>query len=396
MSKLREKFEEKGRLLKLLREAVNDEENFDQVKVDKINDDIQALDKDIRAIETAQKLILDNEKVEKPEEKKDEKPDVRAIMDQFVRTGDFGKSEKGRIRTLELRANQFYVGTDNKGGYLVPDEIGNIIANAQAFVGGLITPGLATWIRTSTGRQIDFPTVDDTSTKAVPISEKTDLTAGTDVTFGVASLNFYKFTTKFVKVSNELLQDAAFDVVSWLTNLLFERMYRGLNQYFTTGTGSSQPYGIHAISSEGEGATKNAITRTDIVNLIYSVDRAYRDNATFMMNDSTVKAIRALYVGSADANPLWQDGMQAGEPARLEGYPIVVNNEVEEIAPTHSSVYFGDFSKFYIGEALPMKLIRVDELYAGTDEVGFNVLGRWASNLVAADNPIKHIRHATT
>ena len=396
MSKLKEKFEEKGRLLKLLREAVNAEE-FEQEKVDKINKDINTLDEDIRAFETAQKLHVDNEKMQEPEKKQEpEKPDVKAVLDKFIRSGEMGNVEGRNKRTIELRANQFYKGTDNKGGYLVPDEIGNIIANAQAFIGGMVTPGLATWIRTATGRKIEFPTVDDTSTKATVIAEKTDLTAGTDVTFGVASLDFYKVTTKFVKVSNELLQDSAFDVVAWLMDLLFQRMYRGLNNYFTVGTGSSQPYGVRAISAAGESAAKRSITRTDIVNLIYSVDRAYRDKAVFMMNDSTVNAIRALYVGSGDARPLWQDAMVAGEPARLEGYPVIVNNEVDDIAPYHSSVYFGDFSKFYIGEALPMKIVRVDELYAGTDEVGFNVLGRYAGNLVAADNPIKHIRHALT
>jgi len=398
---LEKKFEKKGNLLEQLREAVNAEpDKFDQEKVDAINDDIQKLSNEIESIERANKLL--SEKQERVLEKNEdpEKPDNREALNTFLRTGENGLVESGNKnkRALEIRANQFYKGTDNKGGYLVPDEISNVIDSARAYVGGMVTPGVVSWDTVSDGRKIEYPNVDDTSVKAAVIGEKTDMASGTDVTYGISEFDFYKITTKTVKISNELIQDAAFDVVGHVLGLLMERMMRGLNYYFTVGSGSSMPYGIKTLSSEGESATKRGITRADINNLIYSVNRAYRPGGLFQMNDSTIKAIRALYVGSADARPLWQDSMQAGEPALLEGYPVVANPDIEEIHPTYDTVYFGDFKKFQVFEALPMKIIRLDELYAETDEVGFNVLGRWASNKVTYTStyPFKHIHHATT
>ena len=395
---LKKKFEEKGKLLEQLREAVTDE-NFDQVKVDKINEDIQILTGEIETIQRSNKIL--SEKFEDLIEKKDtEKPDNRQILESFMRTGANGMLEdkQGKQKSIEIRANQFYKGTDNKGGYLVPDEIANYIDTAKVFLGGMVTPGLVKWDVVGDGRKIELPNVDDTATKAAVIAEKTTMASGTDVTYGVSTFDFSKITTKTVRVANELIQDGAFDVVGHILEILVDRMYRGLNYYFTVGSGTAMPYGIKNLSSEGESAAKSSITRTDITNLIYSINRAYRQGAVFQMNDSTIKALRVLYIGSTDAGPLWQDSMRDGEPLRLEGYPVIANPDIEEIHPTYDTVYFGDFKKVQVFEALPMKIIRLDELYAETDEVGFNMLGRWACNKTTYTTtyPFKHIHHDTT
>lgn len=396
--------EQKGKLYAQLKEASNvPEKDYDDVAVDKINDEISAVDRKIVSANRANETLAS--KAESFESREQEET-FSESLDSFIRTGGSGESvargEKIFGLTGEKRANQWYKGTDNKGGYLVPNEISKMIVEARAFIGGMITPGLTTEIKTSTGRQIDIPTVDDTSTEASIIGEKTTMATGTDVTYGNDTLDFYKLTTKIVKISNELIQDAAFDVVAHVTGLLFDRMFRGLNNYFTLGTGSSQPYGIQTVSVKGVDAVKRGLTRVNLVDLIYSVDRAYRQGAVFQMDDSTVKVLRKLAVSSDttgdDLKPLWQASMQAGEPDRLEGYPVIVNVKVDEIASYNQPVFFGDFKRYWIAEALPMKLIRLDELYAATDEVGFNVLGRWAGNMPAysGDAPIKHIRNANT
>lgn len=115
-----------------------------------------------------------------------------------------------------------------------------------------------------------------------------------------------------------------------------------------------------------------------------------------MMNDTIVAAIRALDVGSSDARPVWSMSMIAGEPDKLEGHPIVVNNEMEEFQPFANIAFFGDFKNYKIRECLPLKITRVDELFAGTDEVGFNVMQRFAGNQVSGGAPIKSLRCAST
>lgn len=399
---IKEVIEQKGKLLEQLKEAVN-AKDFDQEKVDTINKDINDLDKKKLSLEEANRIL--SEKIEKEVEIEPEKPNFTRDFDDFLRgkTNGNNTEDEGKFRgkpsfTLDERAYQLYKGTDNKGGYLVPDEIGQSIMDAKAYVGGMVTDGVCTWIRTGTGRKIEVPTFDDTATKAAVVAEKTAMTSGSDLTYGTSDLDFYKITSHVLKVSNELLQDAAFNVGAHVQDVLMKRMYRGLNYYFTQGTSGSHPVGINTLSTKGVDATKRTITRTQLSDLVYSVNRAYRTGAKWQMNDTTVGVIRALYVGSTDAGPLWTDSMREGEPNLLEGYPVVVNPDVDDIAPYDRSVFFGDWSRYWIGEALPMKFIRLDELYAESDEVGFVVLGRWAGNLVAytGDAPIKHARHAST
>jgi len=393
---LKEKFEQKGKLLEQLKEAVN-AKDFDQEKVDTVNDEISKIEGEIRSIEKANEFLA--KKVEINGEIKQEAPDFWKTLDTFFRTGENGTVEnrKGTIHSIELRADQLGRVTANKGGSLVPALLGSYIDAARAFIGGMVTPGLTTWERVGTGNTVTFATYDDTSTKAAIVSEAGSLATGTDVTYATDVLTFYKWATSFLAVSNELLQDSVYDVAGHVIGLLMERMYRGLNYHFTQGSGTAMPYGLNSATTKGEDCLARSITRTDIVNLIYSINRAYRSNGTFMCNDSTVKAIRALDIGTADARPLWSMSMQAGEPDRIEGFPLVVNNEVEEFQPYAKIAYFGDFKNYRVLEvANGMTIRRVDELYAETDEVGFNIMGRWAGNLVSGGAPIKHLHCAST
>ena len=401
---LKEKFEQKGKLLEQLKEAVAVKaEDFDQEKVDAINNDLSKVEKEIDSIERANEFLAKKTNING--ELKQEAPEFWNTLETFFRTGENGTSEnrRGTMRYIELppletRADQLGRTTANKGGYFVPSLLGDYIDAARAFIGGMVTPGLLDWQRVGTGNTLTFAKYDDTATKAAVVAEAGSLATGTDITLGTATLTFYKIATSFLAVSNELLQDSVYDVAGEVIGLLMERMYRGLNYYFTLGTGSSMPYGINsACTTVGEYCLARSLTRTDLVNTIYSVNRAYRSNATWMMNDDTVRAIRALDVGSADARPVWSMSMQAGEPDKLEGHPIVVNNEIETFQPFANIAWFGDFKNFKVREvATGMTIRRVDELYAETDEVGFNIMGRWAGNLVSGGTPIKLLRCAST
>jgi len=392
---LKEKFEHKGKLLGQLKEAVN-AKDFDQEKVDTLNEEVSQAEKAIRSIEKANEYLA--AKTNFVEGVKDEAPDFYKTIDAFIRTGENGYSEnkKGTRMAMELRADQLGRVTANKGGSWVPALLGDYIDAAKAFIGGMVTPGLCDWKQVSTGNTQTFATYDDTATKAAIVAEAGSLTTGTDITIGTDVLTFYKWATSFLNVSNELLQDSVYDVAGEVIGLLLERLYRGLNYHFTLGTGSSMPYGINSRATKGEDCLARSITRSNVVDLAYSINRAYRSNGTFMMNDAIVKAIRALDFSSTDARPLWSEHMQAGEPDRLEGFPVVVNNEMEEFQPTANIVFFGDFKNYKIRECLPLKITRVDELFAGTDEVGFNVMQRFAGNQVSGGEPIKLMRCGTS
>ena len=118
-----------------------------------------------------------------------------------------------------------------------------------------------------------------------------------------------------------------------------------LNSYMKT----SDVEGIVTNSAAGvTAASATAVTADEIIDLVHSVDPAYRvGNAAFMMNDSTLAAVRKLKDG--DGNYLWQMGnYQAGVPQNLLGYNVVVNQDMDSIATAKKTILFGDMSYFYV------------------------------------------------
>ena len=126
-------------------------------------------------------------------------------------------------------------------------------------------------------------------------------------------------------------------------------MARIVNSKLITGFGSSDVEGIVTNSAAGvTAASVTAVTADEIIDLVHSVDPAYRvGNAAFMMNGSTLEAVRKLKDG--DGNYLWQMGnYQAGVPQNLLGYNVVINQDMDSIATAKKTILFGDMSYCYV------------------------------------------------
>ena len=294
-----------------------------------------------------------------------------------------------RLRSdIETRAQS--VATNSAGGFLVPTGFIPELEKNLAYYANLRE--VSRVIRTSEGNPIQVPTVDDTTQTGERVAENVAYTAQ-DVTFGQKTLNAYKYTSKLVNASIELVQDSAIDVQGMLGGLLGERIGRIQQTEFTTGTGSSQPEGC--VTSAAAGATAasaTAIAVDDLLNLVHSLDRAFRDNARFMMHDSILLAIRKLK--DSQGRPVFTESYIQGEPDRLLGYPVTINNAmVSTLAATNRSVLFGDFQKgFFIRDALDLQVVRLDERYAELGQVAFVALMRSDSKVVLA-NAIRRLTH---
>lgn len=298
----------------------------------------------------------------------------------------------------EYRANVQAKGTDNLGGYTVPEIMAKEIETALLAYGGVYANSFV--LRTSGGETMNWPTVNDTGNTGKLTAESADMSSGaTALTFGEVNVGAYKFDSDLLVITTELLQDSAFDILGYVSAQLATRIHRILNTYFTTGTGSAQPQGYMTGASKGADFADRLVTRSTILDLIHSVDPAYRQSpqARLCFNDSTLLAIKQLAIGSADASPLWQPSMRDGEPSTIEGYKYFINQDMEDLHPTYKPMAFGDFGKFLIREALPINVIRLVERYAEKGQVGIVLLGRWDSKLLdAGTNPIKFARCATT
>jgi len=268
-------------------------------------------------------------------------PEARAIL-----AGGFQSVKvEGRAQTTTAAA----------GGYTVPTELLNILVKSMAAWGPMYDENVATVITTSGGGTITMPTVNDTAVTAEAHTEGATLTddGGKDVTFGQKTLGAYAFNTEWLRVSKELADDSIMAMEQVLGDLLGERLGRIANSKLTTGSGSSDVLGIVTGSSLGKTTTgTTAITSDEIIDLLHSVDPAYRmsPKAAFMFNDSTLAAVRKLKDG--DGNYLWQMGnVQQGTPGTLLGYRYYINQAMASIPGSASAtrvMIFGDLGKFYV------------------------------------------------
>lgn len=307
--------------------------------------------------------------------------------DQFLRNGFAGMP--GEMRQL-LEARALDAKTGNKGAYTIPQGFANKLEVALKATGGFLEAcGL---LETGTGNDIPYPTMNDTANEGAIVG-----TAGaTDETspgFGVVILKAHTFTSKPILVSNELLQDSAFNLDQYLADAMAERINRAFKKFATTGTGVDQPDGILPKSVKGADAAAAAITGDNLIDLMTSVDENYRKNGSWMMTDNTFKALRKLK--GTDGQYMFQTSLRDGEPSTLLGRPIFINNNMDEIGTAKKSVIFGDLSKYLRRRVTSAGVKRLDEKYAESNQTGFILFLRQDGKLIdAGTNPIKHLLHA--
>lgn len=272
---------------------------------------------------------------------------------------------KDRV-TPEMK-NALQEGEDTEGGYLVPDEFEHTLV--QGLNENTIVRGLAHVITTSSGLH-KIPVVASHGSAAW-IDEEGAYTES-DETFGQVQLDAHKVGT-IIKVSEELLNDAAFDLEGYIRSEFIRRIGDKEEDAFLNGNGTAKPTGILNATGGGQvgvttaGAT--AITADELIDLFYSLKAPYRKNAVWILNDSTVKAIRKLKDNTG--NYLLQPALKDGEVSTILGRPYYTSAYAPEIAAGAKTIVFGDLSYYWIGDRQGISFKRLNELYAGNGQVGF-------------------------
>jgi HK97 family phage major capsid protein len=299
-----------------------------------------------------------------------------------------------QAKSWEYRTAQG-VSTGPVGLYTVPNETMRALEVALLTYGGMRQ--VSTVIRTGTGATLPIPTVDDTSNSGVLLGESSTATE-LGVTFGQVVLSAYKYSSKYVLVSVELLQDSSINVAEFLGQALGTRIGRITNNHFTLGTGSANPNGVVNAATVGKTGTTGqtvSIIYADLVDLEHSVDPNYRQGARWMMNDSSLKVIKKIL--DSQGRPLWMPGLVGGAPDSILGYPYQINNDMATMATSGKSVLFGDFSKFIIRDVAEVTVLRLDERFAEFHQVAFLAFSRHDSDLLdAGTHPIKWYANSAT
>lgn len=328
--------------------------------------------------------------------------DYRSAFDAYMRQGmsDISLEQRqllqAQFRNLAPGAEQRALGTTSGsvGGYTVPEGFWAKVTETMKFYGGAADG--AEEINTTSGNPLPWPTNDDTANVGYILGENTAATNEGDLAFGQKNLGAYTFVSGPGLVSLQLLQDTGIDIESFVARKMGERLGRIQNTRFTTGTGSSQPQGyVYGASTGKTTAGATAITYNEIIDLIHSVDAAYRatGRCRFKLHDlvlAYVRKIRDDSGGSGLGRPIWEPSIQAGQPDTLLGYGVTINNDMDStVATTKKTMAFGDHqAHFVVRRVQGGQLMRLAERYAEYLQVGFIAYER-ADSLVQDASAVK-------
>lgn len=284
----------------------------------------------------------------------------------------------------------FETGTNSEGGITVPTTLIRELEIARLEFGEMLR--YIRTLRTTGGNPLTWATMNDTGAEGEWIDEEGAVAADDSTPFSSITLNAYKWSSKAIKISSELLQDSAFDMAQMIGQMIGERWGRAEMARCTTGTGTGQHNGIVTAATTVDSNSASAAHADDPLDLVYGVDPAYRPRGRFVAHSDTILAFRKL----KDANNqfLWQPSYQGGEPERLVGYPIVFNNKMASTWEADAlTLLFGDLRKYILRQVASMRMYRLNELYRENDQTGFIGFTRSDGELLdAGTHPVKVIK----
>lgn len=353
--------------------SAEDNETYSRMEKE-IEDLTKAIDREQRAQAREEELNrpINTPIMSKPDMKRDEDKTGRASN---AYKEDFGAHLRGRA----LVHNVLSEGVQADGGYLVPEEF------ERQIVMGLdeanVVRSLAKTITTSAERKIPVAATHSTAQWTAENGAYTE----SNPTFDQKTIDAFKLTD-LVKVSMELLQDSMFDLEAYIASEFARAFGIAEEEAFCVGTGTGQPTGIFTANGGQVGVTANsqtAITADELISLVYSLKSPYRRNAKFLMNDSTISAIRKLKDGNGVY--LWQPSLQAGEPDKLLGYELYTSPYAPTTGADALAIAFGDFKNYWIADRSGRTVQRLNELYSTNGQVGFVATERVDGKVILAE-----------
>ena len=326
--------------------------------------------KEQEAAEAEKRAKKDGEKTLSVDERRGQ------AFNAFLRNGLTNLTPEERQALNEMRAQG--VGVNDHGGYTVPKEMQARIVEQMKAYGGIAS--VAQILTTSDGRTIEWITADGTTEEGELIGENTAATEA-DTLFGIANLGAKKLSSKIIRVSNELLQDSAINIESYLADRIAQRIGRAEAKYLIQGTGAgtpAQPKGLAAsVTGTTQAKTAGKVDWLDVNALLHSLDPAYRNvgNSRLAFNDNTLKLLKEMVDGQN--RPLWLPDVAGVAPSTILGKQYVIDQGIADIAKDAKFLYFGDFNRFVVRRVAYMTLRRLTERYAEFDQTAFLAFHRF-------------------
>lgn len=289
-------------------------------------------------------------------------PHQKAI-DSYLRSGD----DDG-LRALALDGKSMNTAVSAEGGYLVDPQTAETVKSVLTSSASIRSIASVVNVEATSFDVL----VDRNDTGAGWATEMTPTAETASPLFDRISIPLHELSA-MPKASQRLLDDAAFDVEGWLAGRIADKFATAEAAAFVMGDGVDKPRGFlrypmvdadewiwGALGYVATGTAGDFDTNKPadaIVDLVYALGAKYRANATFVMNSKTAGAVRKMK--DADGRFLWTDSLTAGQPAQLMGYPVLIAENMPDIADNASAIAFGDFSAGYtVAERPDLRVLR--------------------------------------
>lgn len=278
----------------------------------------------------------------------------------YLRTGD-----DDALRGLEVESKSMSTMVNSDGGYLVDPETAETIKSVLHSTASIRSIASVVNVEaTSFDVLVDHGDVGAGWATETGATSETATPSIDRITIALHELS------ALPKASQRLLDDSAFDIENWLATRIADKFARAEAAAFINGDGVDKPKGFLThpdvevdfwswgnLGYVATGVSGGFGSPDAIVDLVYALGAQYRANASFVMNSKTAGLVRKLK--DNDGRFLWSDGLAAGEPARLLGYPVLVAEDMPDAAADAVAVAFGDFNAGYtVAERPDLRVLR--------------------------------------
>lgn len=284
-------------------------------------------------------------------------PELKGFVDGYLRLG----------RENELKS--LTQGVPSDGGYAVPREIDAMIAAQLKKISPIRS--IAQVVQTGTAGYRKLISLGGTASGWVSETAARPETASPKLA-EVAPPSGELYANP--SASQAMLDDAVFNLESWLANEIAGEFARAEGAAFINGSGTNQPKGFLAAPTSNAGDTTrtygtlqflvsgnasgfDTAPELKLIDLVQSLKAGHRQGSVFVMNSATVAAVRKLKDGEGAF--IWQPGLMDGQPSRLLGYPVIEAEDMPDIAAGAFPIAFGNFHNGYlIAERMATRILR--------------------------------------
>jgi HK97 family phage major capsid protein len=318
-----------------------------EAKVDAMADDISKM------AETKQQIELQQKALEEAEVKLSNLETVLARPETGLTSKDVGIQmkafgqmlRKGDKELGEVEKKALYESDDTLGGYYAPAEY---VADLIKGVTEISPIRSIARVRTTANRGIELPKRTG-QFAAAWVNETATRSETTGYTTGLMQIDAHELYA-LVDISQALLEDSAFDLESEMSTEFGEQFAKAEGTAFITGSGVGRPQGITfagaGVASVNSGSG-TVLTTDGLLDLMYSIKSDYMNNASFVMNRSSLAAILKLEDG--EGQKIFVNGMSyvGGAPSTILGKPYILAEDMPDVGSGTKPVAYGDFSRAY-------------------------------------------------